>query len=793
MEKLYWLDQVKLPDRILVGEKAFQLSRVGQCGYPVVPGFVVSATVFRSFLETLNSSESLVADLPHSSLHLDVDNSRQLQEVAVRLRQEVLSAVLPPDWVETIYEAARQWDTPCLIFRPSLVVPTLLGGKGRHVSGLLESQVCWYESEAMGKALQRTWSQLFRAKSLLYWRRLGIDLQNVSLAVLVQPLRSARASGFICGSSSGLEIQATWGLEVAIDQGEVLPDFYQVQGDGSVISRRLGNKMLAYGLHRDDGVQVDTPLAVSTGNNCLQAYLLDFESQQEYALTEEHLQELVALGNRMVRELGAFSLKWMLLESAAAVQIYLTQFSNTYSLTPSPLQIKGVAAARGRVSGKAYVIIDPQQKLENLPQGVILIARAISPHWLPVLKQVAGIITEQGGLTSHGAILARELGIPAVVNAANATVLFQAGEHIFLDGDKGEIYRGNKTRVGDRESGGVGDRESGGVGEVLMNHLDYSPSPTSPLSPSPTPLIIATRLLVNLSQSSLAAQVQNLPIDGVGLLRSELMGLGILAGLHPHTWLAEGRKEQLLQLWVEQILEFARAFAPRPVFYRSLDLRSYEQPSDNSQSLEEQPLSHAGLPIPGLRGTFSYLQNPAMFDLELAALAIVQQSGYSNLRLILPFVRTVEEFVFCRNRVWQAGLNRLSQFQLWIMAEVPSVLFLLPEYVKAGVQGISIGTNDLTQLLLGVPRDQGQLAAAFDARHPAVMSAIAQLIRMSKAAGIPCSICGQAPALYPEIIDVLVEWGISSISVEPEAVERTIRAIARAEQKLILEAARRKE
>jgi pyruvate,water dikinase len=180
-----------------------------------------------------------------------------------------------------------------------------------------------------------------------------------------------------------------------------------------------------------------------------------------------------------------------------------------------------------------------------------------------------------------------------------------------------------------------------------------------------------------------------------------------------------------------------------------------------------------------------------VFELELKALATVQQAGYSNIHLILPFVRTVEEFAFCRRKVEQAGLTDVSQFQLWIMAEVPSVLFLLPEYVKAGVAGISIGTNDLTQLLLGVDREQGQFARVFDERHPAVMRAIAQLIEMAKSAGIPCSICGQAPALYPEIIDKLVEWGITSISVEQEAVKRTYQAITRAEQRLILAAARR--
>jgi pyruvate,water dikinase len=185
------------------------------------------------------------------------------------------------------------------------------------------------------------------------------------------------------------------------------------------------------------------------------------------------------------------------------------------------------------------------------------------------------------------------------------------------------------------------------------------------------------------------------------------------------------------------------------------------------------------------------MQNPAVFELELQALAIVQASGYRNINLLLPFVRTVEEFIFCRHKVEQAGLMQISQFQLWIMAEVPSILFLLPEYIKAGVMGISIGTNDLTQLLLGIDREQGKLGRIFDESHPAVMKAISQLIKMSQAGGIPCSICGQAPALYPEIIDQLIAWGITSISVEPEAVDRTYKAIARAEQRLILAAARK--
>lgn len=438
--------------------------------------------------------------------------------------------------------------------------------------------------------------------------------------------------------------------------------------------------------------------------------------------------------------------------------------SPSHPLTSSPL-IQGLGASGGRVVGNALVVVDTPDKLEIPPQ-VILVTKAIAPDWLPQLQQVAGIITQHGGLTSHSAILARELGIPAIVNAANATQLIQTGESLLLDGDRGEIYR-------------VTSQESG----VRIVNSSLAPD-HSPLAIPP----IATRLLLNLSQPSLIERVKDLPVDGIGLLRSELMALTVLAGQHPKTWLEQGRMVELVELWQEQISQFARAFAPRPIFYRSLDWRSHEF---LSLSGEDGASSYmATNPMLGNRGTFSYLKDSTIFDLELAAIAAVQQKGYTNIHLILPFVRTLEEFSFCRRRVEQAGLYQVAQFQLWIMAEVPSILFLLPEYVKAGVQGISIGSNDLTQLLLGVDRDEGDLAVAFDERHPVVMQAIAQIIQMTKQANIPCSICGQAPVRYPELIDSLVRWGITSISVEPEAVDSTYRAIASSEQRLLLEAAR---
>jgi pyruvate,water dikinase len=267
------------------------------------------------------------------------------------------------------------------------------------------------------------------------------------------------------------------------------------------------------------------------------------------------------------------------------------------------------------------------------------------------------------------------------------------------------------------------------------------------------------------------------------------MMLDALENLHPSEWLRQGLESELVGRLAYAIVQVAAAFAPRPVFYRSLDWRANEFQSLAGVTAPTEPEVN---PMLGRRGTLLYLSDPSYFDLELKALEQVQSYGYTNVRLMLPFVRTVEEFTFCRRRVEQTELTDNPHFQLWIMAEVPSVLFLLPDYVKAGVQGISIGTNDLTQLLLAVDRDRGDLGAGLDGRHPVVKGALKQLIEMAKTAGIPCSICGQAPAQYPELIELLVEWGITSISVDVNDVTRTHNAIARAEQRLLLEAARQK-
>lgn len=760
MENLYWLEKINPEDCPLVGDKAFYLSRIFQKGYPVVPGFVLSAGLWREFVVNLTSSESLVADLPNSYLHLDVNNWRQLQQVASRLRQEVISASLPSSWVSQVYQASKDLTDNCLILRPSLSISSANYLAG-NISGLFKPVFCAVNEQSIMNGLKQTWGQIFGARSILYWQSVGVNLHHINLAVLVQPVENAIASGSIKFHTSALEVEATYGLGIAITRGEVLPDVYYINHKtGGIKEKHLGNKVVAY--------SVDGSKAISNENS-LFSYTVSQEQQKLYALPDEFLEEMITLGNQLVRELGRkLTIKWTI--TANPPKLYITQVNVPRSLTPH-LLLKGIGAAKGKVNASAYVIGNIQPKTCQIPKDVILVAPIIRTEWFPILHNVKGIITEKGGLTSHGAILSRELGIPAIVSARNATNIIQTGERILLDGDRGEVYLrdGEKIAQGDNQDVDFCHEKS-------YVHDGFSKHRRLPM--------IGTKLLVNLSQPNLIEKVRNLPVDGVGLLRSELMLLNILHGENPYNWIANGRETELLDGLSKQLQEFVQAFAPRPIFYRSLDW--YHQDLSSYHDRGNPPAS-----ILGEHGTASYLKNPGVFEIELKALVRLQKDGYSNIYLMLPFVRTVEEFIFCQRKVVEFGLTENPQFKLWIMAEVPSVLFLLPEYIKSGVQGISIGTNDLTQLILGVDRETGDLSPLLNQGHPAIMGTISQLIKMAQAGGISCSICGQAPVLYPEIIDQLIQWGIDSISVEPEAVEITYHTIASAEQRLILTAARK--
>jgi pyruvate,water dikinase len=299
--------------------------------------------------------------------------------------------------------------------------------------------------------------------------------------------------------------------------------------------------------------------------------------------------------------------------------------------------------------------------------------------------------------------------------------------------------------------------------------------------------VTATQILVNLSEPSQVERVKDLPVDGVGLLRAELMVLEALAGDHPRTLLEEGRGDDFVTRMAEGLTTFAAGFAPRPVTYRTIDFRTNEFSGLRGGERFEP---HEANPMIGYRGALRYTREPDVFALELAALRQVWDAGLHNLHVMLPFVRSTRELRRCRELIAESGLLDRPGFELWVMAEVPSVLFNLKEYAALGVTGISIGSNDLTQLLLGADRDNEVLAETFDERDPAVTAYLRELIPRARQLGLRTSICGQAPSVHPEYAELLVRAGIDAISVSVDVVDRTRALVAAAEQRVLLDAAR---
>jgi pyruvate,water dikinase len=284
-----------------------------------------------------------------------------------------------------------------------------------------------------------------------------------------------------------------------------------------------------------------------------------------------------------------------------------------------------------------------------------------------------------------------------------------------------------------------------------------------------------------------AEEVAAHDVDGVGLLRAEFLMLDALERTHPKQFLSAGHQDEFVERMADGLRRIAKAFHPRPVIYRAMDFRSNEFRGliggDVHEPVEQNPMI-------GYRGCFRYTREPELFTLELRALADVR-TQFDNLHLMIPFVRTGRELAECLAIVDRSAVGSDARLWRWIMAEVPSVVSWLPEYARMGINGVSIGSNDLTQLVLGVDRDSELLAPLFDERDHAVLDAVHAIITTCQRLGLTCSICGQAPSVFPEYAEQLVRWGIDSISVNADTIERTRHNIAAAEQRLVLEGARR--
>ena len=329
--------------------------------------------------------------------------------------------------------------------------------------------------------------------------------------------------------------------------------------------------------------------------------------------------------------------------------------------------------------------------------------------------------------------------------------------------------------------GGSGEVRSGRVAPQRATVTEVSASSGAQVQPA---VVTATKIYVNLGSPEHAAEVGATGVDGVGLLRAEFMLTEALSGRHPRAVIAAGETEAAISAMADALGRIAGPFGTRPVVYRTTDLRTNEfRGLEGGQEFEPEERN----PMIGFRGCYRYVSEPEVFRLELAALARARET-HPNLHVMLPFVRTRWELERCLELIDESPLGRQRGLHRWVMAEVPSVMYWLPEYVEAGIDGVSIGSNDLTQLILGVDRDSESCAELFDGSDPAVLDAIATIISTARRCGITSSLCGQAPSTNPDFAERLVRMGITSVSVNPDAIATTRLHVARAEQRLLVEA-----
>ena len=408
------------------------------------------------------------------------------------------------------------------------------------------------------------------------------------------------------------------------------------------------------------------------------------------------------------------------------------------------LLVKGAVACPGVACGKPVVVMTPAD-MHLLEAGDVLVAPMTTPDFVPAMKRAVAIVTDRGGRTCHAAIVARELGIPCIVGAARATEILAAHPMVTVDATQGVIYAGHV--------------------EIAASNVVVTPHEKR---------TTRTKVYVNLADPDSAERVAAMDVDGVGLLRAEFMAAHI--GEHPKFLLDAGRGEEYTQKLAAGIRTFAKAFYPRPVVYRTTDFKTNEYRNlIGGADVEEQEEN----PMIGFRGAFRHLADPEIFRLETEAIRLVQ-AEYDNVRVMIPFIRTPEELQHIKVALAQNGIASES---IWIMVEVPSTVILLDQFLDVGVGGVSIGTNDLTQLVLGIDRDNAKYAHVFDERNPAVLWCLEKIITTCKRRNVSVSMCGQAPSFYPDLTEKLVEWGITSVSVSPDMIDRTRQIVADAESK----------
>ncbi len=777
------LETVSDTDRPWVGGKASKLGELVREGLPIPPGFVVTTTAYDDFVGSTDLSRK-IAELLRT---VAGGEGPQVDAASRAIRAAFLETPYPRALEARIRETFRQFAKENQVIysavRSSATAEDL---EDASFAGLQDTYLNVSGEDEILLAIRRCWSSLFTPRVLVYRQRKGIAESGLKLAVLVQKMVNSEVSGILftadpnTGESHTI-IEAGWGLGELIVGGEVTPDHYVVDPSGARLIQRQVSTQAVKLLRQEGGGnrRVDVPV----------------ERQQEPKLSDPEIFRLASLGRRVESHYRRpMDIEWCMEsgevfvvqarpittgQGVRSTQTSATPAANPASAgaspggeAPSQILLKGLGASPGVVVGRVRLLRGVEE-MERLKAGEVLVTTMTMPDMVPAMSRAGAIITDEGGMTCHAAIVSRELGVPCVVGTREGTRTLVDGQEVTVDGKAGMVYAGRTLAASPVPSAPESSSGHGHGGSASMV--------------PPT----ATRIYVNVSIPDKAKEYAQLPVQGVGLFRIEFLFTSYVR-THPLALIKEGRGRELVDRLATGIERVCEAFNPRPVIIRTSDFKTNEYRGMPGGAPFEPEESN---PMIGWRGCSRYVspQYREAFLLELEAIQQVRSvRGLRNAHVMLPFVRNTQELEVVSGLLEEKGLLRGPDFKLYLMAEVPSVVFRARDFADY-CDGFSIGSNDLTQLVMGADRDSDILGKMgyFDERDPAVLRAIEMLIEGAHAKGRTIGICGQAPSVYPEFTEFLVRHGIDTISLNADTVVATTGIVASAEQKLLLERARR--
>ncbi|HLC38853.1 MAG TPA: phosphoenolpyruvate synthase [Patescibacteria group bacterium] len=739
MKNILAFSEISKNDIPKVGGKGANLGELKKAGVAVPNGFCVTSGAYFNFIRK-NGIDKLIRELLSK---IDYESTTQLGVASRRIKKSIMSSKIDPDLVKEIIKFYHQLNADFVAVRSSATAEDL------PTASFAGQQITFLNingEKELALAVQKCWSSLFEPRAIYYRGMNKFDHLKVGLSAVVQKMIQSDASGVMftldpaTNDRAKIAIEAGFGLGEAIVSGSIIPDKYLIYKEGfRILDKKIARQTWAIKKVGDRDKRVPVARA-------------DREAQK---ISDQTIEKLAKIAIKIEKHYKyPQDIEW----SSCDGRLYIVQSRPVTTAEKILVEreivraqnhrilLKGTAASIGAASGSVRILRSPQQ-IGQIKKGDILVAKMTDPSYVPAMKKAKAVVTDQGGQTSHAAIVSRELAIPCVVGTNFATKKLKPRQKITVDGDKGLVYEG----------------------DALVKCKEKARAKSD--------IKTKTRIYVNLGEPELASQIAQKSVDGVGLLRAEF----IIAnkGEHPRRMLEQGRGDEFVEILSTGISQIAAAFYPRPVVYRATDFKTNEY-ANLRGGKEFEPFE--ANPMIGYRGACRYLAEPDLFKLELKMLKNVRKR-LNNVWLMIPFVRTPTELKKVLAMVSEAGLTKAPDFKIWMMAEIPANVLLIDDFLKQGIDGVSIGSNDLTQLVLGIDRDNAHLAAEFDEREDAVLKAIEQIIAGCKARGVTISICGQAPSVYPEICEFLVKAGITSISVNPDVIEQTRELVSKVEKK----------